>query len=120
MKKLMNYTPHEVNLITESGEVVLKSIGVARVEEEVVEFPETEFLVNGKVEKIKVINKKFKKEVIGLPEEKENSDILYIVSAPVMESSNRRDIVGIGAFKRNDKGAVVGAFSLNVYEHQLN
>jgi len=125
MKKLLNYTPHPINLFIGEEEIILPSMGVARVEEVQTSLLSTEFEIEGKIVKVPCINKYFSKYVTGLPPKNEDldgndiSDTLYIVSALVKSATNRQDVVGIGEFKRDAQGKIIGAFSLDVERTQI-
>jgi hypothetical protein len=125
MKKLLNYTPHPINLFIGDEEIILPSMGIARVEEVVTSLPSTKFEIEGKIVKVPCVNKYFSKYVTGLPPKNEDldgndiSDCLYIVSALVKSATYRQDVVGIGEFKRDSQGKIIGAFSLDVNREQI-
>lgn len=100
MKKLVNLTPHEINLVRD-GEIVetVKPSGViARVSV-------TSEIV-GEINGFEV-RKNTYSEVVGLPERAENT--IYIVSALVAQAAKDRDdlVVTDGAV-RDAEGRIIG------------
>lgn len=125
MGRIVNLTPHEINI---NGEIFPPSGQVARVEEK------TEIVRSISVDGIKVpIIKKIFGKVQNLPEptccicgapackegHKYNNDhfaeeTIFVVSLLVAQAVSRSDVLAIGETVRNDKGQVVGAKSLAV------
>lgn len=103
MTKLVNLTPHEINIVGEQSMTIPPSGQVARV-------AETTEIVSS-VDGIPIIHKTFGK-VEGLPEPQ--PDTIYIVSLLVAQAVEREDVLTIGETVRNDKGQVIGAKSLAV------
>ena len=100
--KLLNFTPHEITVF--SGEEVIErvpSIGVARASEVCAESE----AING----IPTVAKRYD-AVVGLPETKE--DVVYIVSLPVLQASDRDDLVcpdtGPDSVVRDKDGKIIG------------
>lgn len=103
MTKIINLTPHEINIMGEKTMNIPPSGQIARVAEK------TEIM--GDVNSIPIIHKTFG-AIEGLPESQ--PDTIYIVSLLVAQATNRTDVLTIGETVRNDKGQVVGAKSLAV------
>lgn len=103
MMKIVNLTPHEINIVGEHNMNIPPSGQLARV----AEMTETIGNVNG----IPLIHKTFGK-VEGLSEPQ--PDTVFIVSLLVAQAVRREDVITIGETVRNDKGQVVGAKSLAV------
>jgi hypothetical protein len=101
MTKVVNLTPHEINIVGEQNRNILPSGQVARVTEEIKRV--------GTVDGIPIIHKTFG-EVEGLPEPQ--SDTVFIVSLLVAQAAKRIDVLAIGETVRNEKGQVIGAKSL--------
>ena len=101
--KILNYTPHEINLILKNGrEIKFPSIGEARCKQTqsifkyIGEIP-IAFITVGEVE--------------GLPDRKEN--VYYIVSRVVMQNCpNRRDLLVPNEIIRDETGKIIGCKSL--------
>lgn len=103
-KKILNYTPHEINIVDDEGKIIIAipSSGVARVSSnetivsEELGFPETATFFG---------------DVEGLPPYDE--DTIVIVSRLVMNLSPSRDDLRVpGLQVRNDQGQVIGCKSL--------
>ena len=104
MKQLINLTPHMINIY--SNNQIIKSIpstGVARVV--------TEKNIVNQINGIDVITI-LMKEVIGLPEQKE--DIYYIVSRAVAENSDRNDLLIPSETIRDSEGKIIGCSSFSI------
>jgi hypothetical protein len=101
--KILNYTPHTVNIINENREIIksFESQGVARVG--------TKQEVVGNVEGVEIVKTTYT-EIEGLPEEKE--DVFYIVSMVVLNASDRKDLIcpdtSPSSAIRNEKGQIIG------------
>ena len=100
MTKIINLTPHEINIVGEQTINIPPSGQIARVVEKIGNIGD----VNG----IPLIHKTFGK-VEGLPEPQ--TDTIFIVSLLVAQATHRTDILAIGETVRNEKGQVVGAKS---------
>ena len=106
MKKIINCTPHEINIIREDGNINIKpQEKPARVS--------TKRVVTGNINGITVNNVCFG-EVENLPEEKE--DTIIIVSRIVAEAVKRYrdDVVVVDETVRDEKGRVIGCKSFAV------
>lgn len=101
MVKIINLTPHPINLI---GIGEIPSSGIARLEEKVE--------VVGDIDGIPIIKKQLGK-IIGLPEPQ--PDTIFVVSLPVAQAAKRADVLAIGESVRDVKGNVVGAKSLATF-----
>lgn len=103
MKKIINFTPHTINLwITEANVLEFPSAGIARVDEvDVIGKPI--ILENGI--KIPTATKQYK-DVIGLPKQQDN--VIYIVSIVVLNAlrGKRNDLcspdTGTGGIRDKD------------------
>jgi len=102
MTKIVNLTPHEINIIGEQNISIPPSGQVARV----VERTETIGDVNG----IPIIHKTFG-TVEGLPDAQPNT--VYVVSLLTAQATHRTDVLAVGEVVRNDKGQVVGTKSFS-------
>lgn len=103
MTKVVNLTPHELNIVGEQSVTIPPSGQVARAAET------TEIV--GSVAGIPIIHKTFGK-VEGLPEPQ--PDTVFVVSLLVAQAVKRADVLTIGETIRNEKGQVIGAKSLAV------
>jgi hypothetical protein len=111
VEKIVNLTPHPVNIQTDSNTIEIPPSGkVARCVESVTEIEQIEY--GG--QNIKTQVKSFGK-VENLPEPEDG--VIYIVSLPVAQATkNRRDVFTIGDAIRNEKGQVVGAKTLAIIQ----
>ena len=94
MKKLVNLTNHEINIITPEGLKTIEPSGqIARVNYEIVEIDE--------VMGIPVVEIMYKK-VMGLPEPKKG--VYYIVSSVVKNAIglSRKDVITLYGIKRRN------------------
>ena len=103
MKKIVNLTPHEINIIGDINITILPSGIVTRVSETI----EIIDNING----IPIIHKVFG-TIENLPDLEK--DTIFIVSLLVAQIVKRSDILTIGETVRNDKGQVIGAKSLAI------
>lgn len=105
--KVINCTPHDVVIISESGNITFERSGIIpRLTEQQVKI--NSVAVNG-IE-IDIMEKSFN-EIEGLPEPQENT--LYIVSALVAGAAkNRDDLVIPNDTVRDDQGRIIGCRSL--------
>ena len=105
--KVVNCTPHDVNLITKSGNITFPRSGIIpRLKE--VQNKISSVTVNSI--KIDIMRKSFS-EIEGLPEPQENT--IYIVSALVAGAvKGRDDLVIPNDIIRDDKGNIVGCKNL--------
>ena len=105
--KIINCTPHDVNIITESGNITFPRSGIIpRLTEQQVKINS----VNSNGIEIDIMQKSFS-EVEGLPEPKENT--IYIVSALVAGAvKNRDDLVVPNDTVRDEAGRIIGCKSL--------
>ena len=94
---ILNYTPHEVNVLTEAGALRYPSVGVARVAQRNAQI--------GAVDGIPLYRAEYG-DVIGLPEPQK--DTYYIVSALVKAAACRDDLLSPCEFVRDDGGAIIG------------
>jgi hypothetical protein len=118
---LVNCTPHEVTLVGEDGEVILRvppSGIVARVAEEQEPAGEVVVLPGGPLTaegvKVPLIRRQWG-EIEGLPPEQFRT--VYIVSALVATAAwarGRRDVVCPGELVRDGEGRVIGCRNLTV------
>ena len=105
---IKNLTPHELSIFDEDGNLLVKIPS---------EIPDGNFpRVNVEREKIKEIdnipifrNTYGKISNLPLPEE----GVVYVVSARLLEASNRKDLLQPGELLRDDKGRVVGCVGLS-------
>lgn len=109
--KIINLTPHEINLLVRDEEIAIPPSGtIARCEEE---RETTDFLV---VDGVKIpINEKKYGAVYNLPSPQEG--VVYIVSLPVAQAvaqnaPHRTDVFIVDDTVRDDKGRIVGARAL--------
>lgn len=106
MVKIINLTPHTINLMIGEGSIEIKSSGVARCKVSAEQVGTIE--VDGKEIPI---NKKVYGEVEGLPEKQEGT--IYIVSSLVAQAVKDRDDVFIpDELVRDEEGRVIGARAL--------
>ena len=101
---LINLTPHNINLITDKGGVVIKSSGVARCSQEDILIGS----VDGGIPSIPIYKTMYG-EVIGLPD-KEVEGTYYIVSLLVANAlrGKRNDLLVVAKTIRNNEGQIVG------------
>lgn len=105
--KIVNLTPHDINVVLENGEVVTypKSGQIARV---AVEAELVQTLENSGVPLLKHRYG----AVEGLPPFSNSKKTLYIVSALVKAAADRYDLVSPGAPIRDADGRVIGCKGL--------
>lgn len=104
--KLVNCTPHDVNLITKNGNITFPRSGIIpRLTEQQVKINS----INSNGIEIDIMQKSFL-EPEGLPEPQEGT--IYIVSALVAGAVNRDDIVIPNDIVRDDQGIIIGCRSL--------
>ena len=103
--KLLNLTPHQINLVTESGHLAIDPTGLARCQEVTISLGV--LTVNG----IEVpLTKKTFGEIVGLPERVPG--VGYIVSAVVAQEAwaqGRTDVFCPGSPVRDSEGRIIGA-----------
>lgn len=100
--KIINLTPHDVNLYTSDGVLTIASSGIARAE------AHTEQI--GMVENIPVYRTVYG-ATAGLPEQQEG--VIYIVSALAAQGCRGRSDVYIPADTvRDDNGCIIGCRGL--------
>ena len=102
--KFINLTPHTINEQTTGQEFL--SQGIARVQS-------THKQV-AKHQGIAIFTTEFGTEVTGLPVAQEG--IIYIVSALVLNATNRKDLVAPGNLQRNATGQPLGCLGFRVKE----
>ena len=108
MKKIVNLTPHKINVRTSGEEQAFESAGLARVDSEVVELD----TVNG----IPTQKTTFG-EVYGLPEQ--SNDTMYIVSQLVLSAlPERKDLLAPATGPkdnavRDDAGRIIAITRFN-------
>ena len=115
MTKIINLTPHPINLI---GLGEIKPGGKpARLEETteiigsvIVDSTENP---NSKTEVVIPLIKKVMGRITDLPEPQ--YETIFIVSLPVAQAAHRSDVLAIGESIRDGKGNIVGAKSLAVF-----
>jgi len=96
MTKIINLTPHEINIV---GHEPILSSGSVRV-------AETSHVID-EINGIDIIVKKFGK-VDGMP--KPQPDTVFVVSLMVAQQlTHRDDVLTVGETVRNEAGQVVGA-----------
>lgn len=102
--KILNYTPHVVNLLDLNGNVVkaFPSCGVVRCSTS----QKKVGCVNGIT-----LNKVVFGKVDGLPKQQKNT--LLIVSNLVLQASKRKDLIAPCDQVRNDKGQIIGCKSFS-------
>ena len=107
--RIVNLTPHPVNLLTGEGTITLPPSGtVARVREEIL--PDSGIVLDDGVE-IPVVRKVFR-EVVGLPEPSEGT--MFIVSLAVAQAARERDDLLVpDDFVRDKEGRIIGARRLS-------
>jgi len=108
--KLINLTPHPINLVTHTGSTleIAPSGQVARLGEHYSDVSRVD--VDGA--RIRLVRKGLN-DVQGLPDPQEG--VLYIVSAIVCNAEPYRDdLVYACDFVRNDKGQIVAARALSL------
>lgn len=106
MTQLINLTPHTLNIINSSGDVVdISTSGIiARCSQENVDVD----ITNG----IKITKQVFG-EIVDLPAEKENTS--YIVSRLVASACpERKDLLIPGPLVRDEDGKVIGCNGLSI------
>ena len=101
MYKIINLTPHDVNLMLEDDVITFKSEGVARVQQKE--------SIDDYFDQIPIYKNEYGK-VEGLPEEKEG--VYYIVSFVVANAlkGKRQDLLVVTKTERNEKGQVIGCY----------
>lgn len=105
--KLVNCTPHDVNLITKSGNITFPRSGIIP---RLTEVQNKINSINSNGIEIDIMEKSFLKPE-GLPEPKENT--IFIVSALVAGAAkDRDDLVIPNDIIRDDKGNIVGCKNL--------
>ena len=111
--KVVNCTPHDVVLITESGYLGLPSIAIFKssgIIPRLLEQQQKISSINNDGLEIDIVKKSFL-EPEGLPEPQENT--LYIVSALVAGAcKNRDDLVVPNDIIRDEEGKIVGCKNL--------
>ena len=105
--KILNYTPHTINLIAPDGaSVEIPSSGVARCEEFKVQ---VDTINDFPVYHIKYGN------LSGLPDSEDNTVIIVsALAAQAAKEAHRTDCYIVADTVRNDKGQVVGAKGLAI------
>ena len=105
--KVVNCTPHDVNLITEKGNITFPRSGIIpRLTEQQVKINS----INSNGIEIDIMKKSFL-EPEGLPEPQENT--IFIVSALVAGAiKNRDDLLIPNDTVRDEQGRIVGCRSL--------
>ena len=105
--KLVNCTPHDVNLITESENITFPRSGIIpRLTEQQVKINS----INSNGIEIDIMEKSFL-EPEGLPESQENT--IFIVSALVAGAvKNRDDLVIPNDIIRDEEGRIIGCKNL--------
>ena len=113
MCKLVNLTPHAINIVKEDGTSVLNvpSSGLARCKATTVRVGYVTVDINNKTIQIPQTKTVFG-EVYGLPEETEGT--IYVVSRVVAEATGRSDLRVPNESVRNSDGAIVGCLSLGI------
>jgi hypothetical protein len=110
VEKIVNLTPHPVNIQTDSNTIEIPPSGkIARCVESITELEPIEY----QEYHIKAIIKQFGK-VENLPEPE--NGVIYIVSLPVSQAVKRPDVFTIGDAIRNEKGQVIGAKTLAIIQ----
>ena len=111
--KLVNLTPHPVNLIISGKEIVIPPAGtVARVRE-VIQDVGTLVLEDGT--EVPLRRKMLASEIEGLPEPQPG--VIYIVSFLAAQAAwlqGRTDVVAVGDPVRDEQGRIIGVTSLYV------
>lgn len=106
MKKLVNCTPHPINLIVPAGTKTLPPSGICPRVSEI----ETDVALAVGDDGIPIISLTFG-QVTGLPEQEEG--VLLIVSKMVADAaSDRTDLVSPGRLVRDSKGLIIGCKAL--------
>lgn len=101
--EILNYTPHQVNIILSTGEIQsFQSVGNARCKQE--------SKIVSTIANIPVSQTTFG-EVEGLPKEQEG--IYYIVSRLIIQAlPSRKDLLVPNDIVRDNKGQIIGCKSL--------
>ena len=106
MKKFINLTPHDVNLVMESGTISIPKSGeIARVG------ATTETI--GEIDGIPVVRTTFNPaEVTGLPEPQD--EVIFITSTLVAQAvaGIRDDVLVPANLVRDENGVIIGAAAL--------
>jgi hypothetical protein len=107
--RLVNLTPHPVNLLLGERTITVPPEGiVARVREEIL--PDTGIVLDDGVE-VPVVRKVLR-EVVGLPEPSEG--VFFIVSLAVAQAAREReDLLVPDDFVRDEEGRITGARRLS-------
>jgi hypothetical protein len=103
-QEFVNLTPHEINVVDESGEGVIDipaSGEIARVE--------TTREIAGKAGNVPVYRTVYG-EITGLPAPREG--IVYVVSGMVLAQTDRIDVMAPGELVRDDAGKPIGCVGL--------
>ncbi len=101
--EIINLTGHDINVMTEKGEVVFKSNGAyPRIN---IEYTPLDNIIVDDMEV--VISKSAFKEVYNLPDKR--SGVYYIVSFPIaLTCKDRDDLIFPTSLIRDEKGVVKG------------
>ena len=109
MKKLINCTPHDINIMDGDNNIILtisSSKTLIRVSQTTTDAGS--IIANG-VE-IPITDNTFG-DVVGLPPQQD--DTILIVSAMVANASNRTDLALVNQAVRDEKGRIIGCRSLS-------
>jgi len=111
VSRIINLTPHPVNIQTDSSIIEIPPSG--KVERCVESITEIEPIEHNGI-RIRAQVKAFGK-VENLPEAE--NGVIYVVSLPVAQAvKNRPDVFTIGDAIRNEKGQVIGAKTLAIIQ----
>lgn len=104
MKKIINLTPHDINIVDSNLNVIntFKSEGIARVS--------ANSVLKGYIKDINIYSTQYG-EVTGLPDQQEGT--YYIVSMLVKQAlPNRTDLFSPSQLQRDSKGQPIGCLGL--------
>ena len=109
--KLINLTPHDVNIVDEDGMPILTVIssGLARCKATTVRIGTVDIETENGIVTIPETTTSFG-DVYGLPEPENNT--LYIVSRPIVEATHRADLRIPNETVRDEQGRIYGCLSL--------
>lgn len=109
MKKILNYTLHDISIITPKGVVVIPRHGTARCS------TTRKLLCYISCDDIKIpINETIFGDISGLPEPEENTIIIVsAITANVMRERGREDVYTVDEPVRDGNGKILGCRALS-------
>ena len=103
--KILNYTPHTIDIVTEGRIISIPSDGVARVTSSLSPVKK----ING----IDIMKQEYG-VVLGLPSQQDN--VYIIVSRMIYDAMDKRsDLLVVGESIRDNSGKVIGCKNLSRY-----